>query len=127
MTQRRSISALEKAQLLATAACLLYTPDKEHFGIVPVEAMYARTPVLAVDSGGPLESVRDGTTGFLRPQDPDQWAAAIATLLDDAQLRANMGDAGRARVVETFSLAAFAKNLDRICRDLAAPGRRRRA
>jgi len=51
VTQRRSISILEKAQLLQRTACLLYTPDKEHFGIVPVESMYARTPVVAVNSG----------------------------------------------------------------------------
>ena len=56
VTQRRSVSGDEKARLLARCACLLYTPENEHFGIVPLEAMHARTPVVAVDSGGPRES-----------------------------------------------------------------------
>ncbi|CAE7864099.1 ALG2 [Symbiodinium sp. KB8] len=60
VVQKRSVSLVEKATLLRHAACLLYTPDREHFGIVPVEAMYARVPVVAVNTGGPLESIVDG-------------------------------------------------------------------
>jgi alpha-1,3/alpha-1,6-mannosyltransferase len=45
--------------------CLLYTPTEEHFGIVPLEAMSAGTPVIAVDSGGPKETVDNEVTGFL--------------------------------------------------------------
>eukprot|EP01046_Picozoa_sp_COSAG06_P049650 COSAG06_NODE_7689_length_2412_cov_1.330739_1_plen_206_part_10 len=53
----RNISNVEKLSLLERATCLMYTPDREHFGIVPVEAMYAKCPVIAVNSGGPLESI----------------------------------------------------------------------
>ena len=45
--------------------CLLYTPMEEHFGIVPLEAMSVGTPVIAVDSGGPKETVENKETGFL--------------------------------------------------------------
>ncbi|KAH8051879.1 sucrose synthase [Aureococcus anophagefferens] len=117
--QKRSVPAAEKAALLRRADVLLYTPDKEHFGIVPLEAMYAGTPVLAVDSGGPLESVVSGETGFLRPQDPQAWADAIEALLSDDDRRKAMGARGRKRVQEKFALEAFAANLDAICRDLA--------
>jgi alpha-1,3/alpha-1,6-mannosyltransferase len=65
---RVSISGSEREALLSIATALLYTPDKEHFGIVPLEAMYAGTPVIAVASGGPLETVLDGVTGFLCQQ-----------------------------------------------------------
>ncbi len=61
-----SISDEKRAELLQDALCLIYTPDKEHFGIVPLEAMYAGTPVIAVNSGGPLETVKNEFTGFLR-------------------------------------------------------------
>ena len=44
---------------------LLYTPSGEHFGIVPLEAMHCRLPVVAVNDAGPKESVADGVTGFL--------------------------------------------------------------
>lgn len=123
--QMRSISAATKATLLRHAACLLYTPDREHFGIVPVEAMYARLPVVAVKSGGPLESISEGETGFLRPPEPAAWAQAVARLLEDGDLRLKMGEAGRARVTERFSLEAFGRQLDGAVRRLAeAPSSR---
>jgi len=48
---------------------LLYTPENEHFGIVPVEAMYMGCIVMACNSGGPLESVDNGVTGYLQAPD----------------------------------------------------------
>jgi len=44
---------------------LLYTPDREHFGIVPLEAMQLGLPVIAVNTGGPTETIRHQTTGYL--------------------------------------------------------------
>ena len=60
-----SIADAERVELLSSALCVLYTPDNEHFGIVPIEAMYVGAPVVAVASGGPLETVKHGETGFL--------------------------------------------------------------
>ena len=62
----QSPSDQTKVELLQTSDCLLYTPSGEHFGIVPVEAMYNELPVIAVNDGGPLETVVDGETGFLK-------------------------------------------------------------
>ena len=42
---------MQKRALLRRASALLYSPDREHFGIVPVEAMYCRCPVIAVSGG----------------------------------------------------------------------------
>lgn len=39
---------------------ILPTLDNEHFGIVPLESMYVGTPVIAVASGGPLETIVPG-------------------------------------------------------------------
>ena len=75
--------------------------------------MYAECPVVAVNSGGPLESIAEGITGFLRPQDPQQWADAIETLVGDRKLREDMGRAGKQRVVDMFTLDAFSRTLDR--------------
>ena len=41
----RSFSDAEKLELLSAAAVLIYTPENEHFGIVPIEAMAASRPV----------------------------------------------------------------------------------
>lgn len=46
-----------KVKLLKRCQVLLYTPSNEHFGIVPLEAMYCRKPVIAVNSGGPTETI----------------------------------------------------------------------
>ena len=77
--------------------------------------MHARTPVVAVDSGGPRESVVDGVTGRLLAPDPQTWARAVADLLGDAAGRRAMGEGGRERVRDLFSLDAFADRLERIC------------
>ena len=52
-----SVSSSLKELLLKNTEILLYTPSNEHFGIVPLEAMKNGVPVLAVKSGGPLETI----------------------------------------------------------------------
>lgn len=61
----RSFTDEQKSAMLRAAAAVVYTPSREHFGIVPLECMSAGRPVIAVASGGPLESVVDGETGIL--------------------------------------------------------------
>jgi alpha-1,3/alpha-1,6-mannosyltransferase len=108
----RSFSEEQRTALLHECSCVVYTPANEHFGIVPVEAMYAKRPVLAVNSGGPLESVVDGVTGFLRPGEPEPFAQAMALVADGGEaLVARMGDAGREHVLRNFSFASFADRL----------------
>lgn len=109
----RSFSDDERAYLLQSATLLLYTPPNEHFGIVPLEAMYSRVPVVACRSGGPTETVLDGRTGLLCDEcSGAAFGAAVRELLDagDAKRRA-MGAAGRARVVDNFTLDAFTRSL----------------
>lgn len=62
-----SITNSERKELLSLAQALLYTPENEHFGIVPVEAMYMKCPVIACNTGGPKESIIHQETGFLLP------------------------------------------------------------
>lgn len=67
---------------------------------------------MAVNSGGPTESIVDGKTGFLCSQTPAAFAAAMQTLLEDPGRREEMGKAGRGRVRDRFSLDALATNLE---------------
>ena len=86
----------------------------EGFGISLVEASACALPVVAGDSGGVADAVRDGETGFLvRPEDPAAFADAICRLLQDADLAKRIGSGGR-RAVETYY------NWDRVVRDLRA-------
>jgi phosphatidylinositol alpha-1,6-mannosyltransferase len=87
--------------------------EQEGFGIVFLEAAACGVPQVAGDSGGAAEAVDDGVTGVVvrRPDDAREVAAAFERLLDDAELRARMGLAGRVRVVESFSYDVLAHRL----------------
>jgi len=122
-----SCSEAERLRLLSTCRCLVYTSDEEHFGYGLVEAMAACRPVVAVKSGGPLEIVVDGETGFLAAPAPQAFAAAVAHVITDSAGAARMGMAGRRRVRERFSLAAFAERLQSIVREVVCPVNGRRA
>jgi glycosyltransferase involved in cell wall biosynthesis len=81
----------------------------EPFGCTPLEAMAAGAPVVASSSGGVLETVRDGQTGFIvDKQDPAALAAKVLELLADETLRESMGGAGRRRAFEMFDWANVA-------------------
>ena len=57
--------------LYATCRGVLYVPFDEDFGYVTVEAFLSRKPVVtASDSGGPLEFVEDGASGFVAAPEP---------------------------------------------------------
>ncbi|XP_014669467.1 PREDICTED: alpha-1,3/1,6-mannosyltransferase ALG2-like [Priapulus caudatus] len=114
VTFLRSVSDARKRALLRGCACLVYTPSGEHFGIVPVEAMYAGRPVVAVASGGPLETVVDASTGFLRKADAAAFADAMLEFVDDETLGSAMGRRGRELVLRRFSFQAFTEQLDNV-------------
>lgn len=111
-----SIPSALKSTLLRTATLLVYTPKFEHFGIVPLEAMLARLPVLAARTGGPRETVVEGDagTGWLRDADDiAAWTAVMSSALraSRAELSA-MGQRGRARVMQRFSKGNMAGELE---------------
>ncbi|HYT05866.1 MAG TPA: glycosyltransferase family 4 protein [Gemmatimonadales bacterium] len=86
----------------------------EGFGIALVEAAACGLPVVAGNSGGIPDAVREGETGFLvPPEDPAALGEAVTRLLADAALARRVGAAGR-RAVETYY------NWDRVVRDLRA-------
>lgn len=96
--------------LLSAAVACVYTPAHEHFGIVPLEAMALRTPVIACDSGGPRESIVHGVTGMLcgRAAATD-FAHAMAVV---AQSRTDMGDSARKHVMQHFSVEVLGRELN---------------
>ena len=110
-----SVPAQLKNMLLKTAKLLVYTPTNEHFGIVPLEAMLARVPVLATNTGGPLETIMEGRTGWLRDaKDVQAWSAVMQKVLRDMtddELK-EMGRAGHERVRAEFSQTKMADRLD---------------
>jgi len=85
-------------------------PDS--FPTVILEAMAAKKPVIATESGGASEMILDGETGFLIPiSDVEKGVKAIRKLIESKDLRLQMGEKGRGRVLEEYSLEAFQKNI----------------
>ena len=85
----------------------LFVQPSLHEGLpnTVLEAMAAGLPVVATGVGGTPEAVVDGVTGLLvRPGDPEPLARAISRLLDDPAARQTMGQAGRERVVQHFTV-----------------------
>jgi alpha-1,3/alpha-1,6-mannosyltransferase len=117
-----SIAERQRLELLASCLCLIHTPPAEHFGLVPLEAMACGRPVVAVDRGGPRETVVDGETGFLRSADAGSFAAALAELITDPARADRMGRAGAARAEKHFSSAVFGSRLDAILREMVGGG-----
>ncbi|MEW5318970.1 MAG: hypothetical protein WDW38_010148 [Sanguina aurantia] len=114
-----SFSDRQRTLLFAAATAVLYTPQREHFGIVPLEAMAAGRPVIACNSGGPLESIVHGTTGLLVEPDPESWAAAMGQL-SDPNAAQPMGLAARDHVSQGFSRAVFGGKLEAVLLDMVA-------
>lgn len=80
------------------------TNQVEGFGVSILEAMAAGLPFVGTRSGGIVESVVDGETGFLNePGDVEAQANSFLELARNPDLRQAMGDAGRKRVAEHFS------------------------
>ena len=118
VTFLRSPSDEIKVQLLNQCKLLFYTPTNEHFGIVPLEAMYLSRPVIAVNSGGPTETIVHEQTGFLCESEPEDFANAAALIIKDSKLGEKMGEMGRKRVQQRFSFEAFTEKLDKIVQSL---------
>jgi glycosyltransferase involved in cell wall biosynthesis len=94
----------------------------EPFGLVAIEAMASRTPVVASNVGGLQFTVVPEITGLLaRPQDEEQFATCIDTILSDPALRDEMGKAGRQRVEMTFSWFGVALQLSQLYNNLLNP------
>lgn len=80
-----------------------------------MEAMAAGLPVVATDVGGVPELVVNGATGLLVPTDDSaELAAALNTMLNSPDLRAQMGAAGQTRIQRLFSLEQSVLNLEKV-------------
>ena len=85
------------------AALCVYAPVLEPFGLVPLEAMAAGTPVVGVSEGGVAESIVHEKTGLLVERDPKKFADAITYLMRNPQIRSQYGASAREYVVNNWS------------------------
>ncbi len=106
-------------EILRAMDILVFPSEEEPFGRVAIEAMAARKPVVATNVGGLPEIVVDGETGFLvPPRSPQKLAQSILRILNEPQLAAAMGQAGRQRVEQHFSMAQYVDGIEAVYKEL---------
>jgi mannosyltransferase len=98
-----------------------FTSRNEGFGLTLIEAMSVGAALVASRAGAAELVVEDGATGVLTPPgDVDALVAALEPLMRDPAAAAAMGERGRARVLEKFSLDAEAAKIAEVYRNVLA-------
>jgi glycosyltransferase involved in cell wall biosynthesis len=96
-------------ELMAGLDVLVVPSHAEPFGLVTVEAMASGTPVVATRTGGSPEIVEHEKTGLLvPPRDPAAIARAVLTLLRSPDRARALGETGRRRATDAFSIELHA-------------------
>ena len=100
---------------------LVHTCGQESFGRVAVEGMASSRPVIGAASGGLPEIIVPGQTGFLvANDDPSGYAAATLRLIEDPELRCQLGAAGAARARDVFSADQMVQRITEVYQRILA-------
>lgn len=108
---KRNPTKEELYDIYGKSYCLLFPSENEDWGMVPLEAMGFGKPVIAVNRGGPAESIVDGKTGFLVPAEAGAFAEKMALLAGDQALTRRLGEAGSVHVKQ-YDWSHFVERLD---------------
>jgi len=101
--------------ILRSLDIAVLTSDSEGLSNAILEAMAAGLPVVATRVGGNIELVDDGKTGFLCPVGSDEaFAIAIAKLLDNADLRSEMGMEARVRALARYKISSVVEQFSHL-------------
>ena len=110
----------ERMELVYAAADLfLFSSLTDTQGLVLTEAKAAGVPAVAVNACGPGVVVTDGLDGFLTPNDPDAFAAAVLRILRNPDLHGAMCEAAL-REAQRFSITATAAAYERLYEEVRA-------
>jgi len=100
------ISDSELSKLYSQALVTTHLVKEAPFGLIVIESMSCKTPVISWMPGGPEETIIEGETGFLIPENnEDALIEKIEMFLDSHDLSNKMGEAARQRVEKYFDLA----------------------
>ena len=98
------------AQIFAASDIAILTSDNEGIPLTLIQAAQAGLPIVATDVGSISDIVINESTGYLTSANVSEIADAIEKLVRDDQLRKIMGEAGRARADQYFSLERMLKD-----------------
>ena len=94
----------------SSADIMILCSDNEAVSLVLIEGSQHSLPLVSTNAGSVIDVVVDNSTGYLTESSPIALADAIEKLARDAQLRKIMGEAGRARATQYFSLERMLKD-----------------
>ena len=101
-----------------TDIAVMPSTEAESFGLVALEAMLEKKPVIASNHGGVTEIVVNNETGFLvTPSNESNFAEALLKLINDDNLRKKFGEKGYERAITKFSPENYIDNISRVLRD----------
>jgi len=101
--------------LAAVDAMALTPPKREGLPLAIIEAMSASKPVIGSRVGGIPEMVEDGVNGLLcRPGDAASAAHCIVKMFEDPALGRSMGEAGKKKFLERFTLGRMVSEIERL-------------
>jgi colanic acid/amylovoran biosynthesis glycosyltransferase len=110
---------LARCWVFAAPSITAVSGDTEGLGMVFLEAQALNTPVVSFRSGGVVEAVADGVSGLLcEEKDVPALAANMAELLENSNLRHNMGAEGRKRIETEFDVRRQCAKLEQIYDEL---------
>lgn len=93
--------------------------EPEPFGLVAVEAMLAKKPVVASNHGGLSEIVVDNKTGFLiQPKNINELVDALKKLIVDDEIRKSLGENGYERALKEFSVKSYVTKIESIFEEI---------
>lgn len=102
----------EVEKMFAAMDIFLFPSYREGFGNVSLEASAMKIPVVSYDVTGCRDAVEDGISGYTVPfQDYDAVLNRITTLIENKNLRLKIGEQGRERIINSFTLDIVARNL----------------
>jgi glycosyltransferase involved in cell wall biosynthesis len=91
---------------------MIYTSQLEPFGFAPLEANACGTPVIALQEGGVKETIIHGKNGFLSNRNPKNIAKNLDFLVQNENLRAEMGSFAAEYVRTEWTLEKCTNNIE---------------
>jgi glycosyltransferase involved in cell wall biosynthesis len=89
--------------------------EPEPFGLVAIEAMAARKPVIAANHGGLTEIIEDGVSGLLfKPNHTKDLVNSLDKLINNSDFRNQISEQGYQRVSQLFSIDGYVKSIQNI-------------
>ena len=113
----------EKEEAFEQSDVFVLPTYNETFGLVNLEAMAHKKPVVSTNEGGIPDVIKDGENGLISERkNPNSLAQCIGNLLENEELRKKMGEEGYLKLKEQFTEEQFEKNMFQIVNAICASG-----